>query len=867
MFEYWNMDQDSTLKKIDSDINDGLTTSESDNRLNSYGKNEYTKPKKEGLISKILSQFKDISMIILFIADIISFIMAWNNGDGFIEPLIIFGIMTMNVTLTIVQERNAEKVLDELSNMNMPNCVVVRDGCRKIIPKDQVVPGDIVDLRVGDLVPADARILNCVNFEVDESALTGESEPCEKNADVILEKSTPIADRKNMVFSNCYVTKGKARVVVTSTGMKTEMGKIASFLTDSKKSATPLQIKLNKVVNLISTIAVISSVVLFVVGLLRGENIWNILLTTVLLAVAATPETLSLIVTLSLTHSVKNIVKKHGLIKKLHAVETLGSVSVICSDKTGTLTQGKMEVRKLWVGGKVFNPNDSFDSTCSEFVKKLAMVSNIDIHRESGAIGNPTEMAIVKLFFDVKEKIDERYTKVAEIPFASERKMMSVIFKDNISQKFLVLVKGAIDRLSFTNIDEEKVKRIHDDFANQALRVISLGSKEVDDLPEDLAEAEKDLEFEGMVGIIDPPRLDAKISVETAKKAGIRTIMITGDHSATAAAIAKEIGILEEGSKIMSGKELSEISEEELTKIVKDYSVYARVAPEDKLKIVRAWQNNGKIVSMTGDGINDAPAIKASDVGVAMGINGTEVAKNASDLVLTDDNFSTIIEAVYEGRSIYQNIKKTVCFLTICCVSEVITMIVSQIFNWGILMNPIMLLMIDLLGTGIPSIYFSRELPEGNIMSCKPISYKSGILDKPYQLKVWRQVILVSTVTLFAFFIGKFVNVSSLSPSLGIGQTMSFLVLGISSILNIFNISGETSIFKRDWSANPPIVYVSFITMSILIFLVLIPTLGSFILGSTSISLVHWIFVFILSLIPVGCSEIFKMNSKKINQI
>ena len=867
MFEYWNMDQDSTLKKIDSDINDGLTTSESDNRLNSYGKNEYTKPKKEGLISKILSQFKDISMIILFIADIISFIMAWNNGDGFIEPLIIFGIMTMNVTLTIVQERNAEKVLDELSNMNMPNCVVVRDGCRKIIPKDQVVPGDIVDLRVGDLVPADARILNCVNFEVDESALTGESEPCEKNADVILEKSTPIADRKNMVFSNCYVTKGKARVVVTSTGMKTEMGKIASFLTDSKKSATPLQIKLNKVVNLISTIAVISSVVLFVVGLLRGENIWNILLTTVLLAVAATPETLSLIVTLSLTHSVKNIVKKHGLIKKLHAVETLGSVSVICSDKTGTLTQGKMEVRKLWVGGKVFNPNDSFDSTCSEFVKKLAMVSNIDIHRESGAIGNPTEMAIVKLFFDVKEKIDERYTKVAEIPFSSERKMMSVIFKDNISQKFLVLVKGAIDRLSFTNIDEEKVKRIHDDFANQALRVISLGSKEVDDLPEDLAEAEKDLEFEGMVGIIDPPRLDAKISVETAKKAGIRTIMITGDHSATAAAIAKEIGILEEGSKIMSGKELSEISEEELTKIVKDYSVYARVAPEDKLKIVRAWQNNGKIVSMTGDGINDAPAIKASDVGVAMGINGTEVAKNASDLVLTDDNFSTIIEAVYEGRSIYQNIKKTVCFLTICCVSEVITMIVSQIFNWGILMNPIMLLMIDLLGTGIPSIYFSRELPEGNIMSCKPISYKSGILDKPYQLKVWRQVILVSTVTLFAFFIGKFVNVSSLSPSLGIGQTMSFLVLGISSILNIFNISGETSIFKRDWSANPPIVYVSFITMSILIFLVLIPTLGSFILGSTSISLVHWIFVFILSLIPVGCSEIFKMNSKKINQI
>ena len=866
MFEYWNMDQENTLKKLNSE-NNGISNEEADRRLDTYGKNEYLKPKKETLISKILSQFKDISMIILLIADIISFIMAWRDGNGFIEPIIIFGIMTMNVTLTIVQERNAEKVLDELSNMNMPNCIVVRDGTRKVVQKDQVVPGDIVELRVGDLIPADARILSCVNFEVDESALTGESDPSEKSADIILDPNTPIADRKNMVFSNCYVTKGKARVVLTSTGMQTEMGKIASFLNDSKKVATPLQIKLNKVVNLISIIAVISSVVLFVVGLLRGENIWNILLTTVLLAVAATPETLSLIVTLSLTHSVKNIVKKHGLIKKLHAVETLGSVSVICSDKTGTLTQGKMEVRKIWTGDKVFNPSDSFDEKCSDFVKKLAMVSNIDVGRDSGTVGNPTEMAIVKLFFDVKEKIDERYTKVAEIPFSSERKMMSVVFKDNISQKFLVLVKGAIDRLSFSNIAMDKVKKVHDDFANQALRVISLGSKEVDILPDDISEVESDLEFEGMVGIIDPPRLDAKISVETAKQAGIKTVMITGDHSATAAAIAREIGILEEGSKIMSGKELSEISEEELTKIVKDYSVYARVAPEDKLKIVKAWQNNGKIVSMTGDGINDAPAIKASDVGVAMGINGTEVAKNASDLVLTDDNFSTIIEAVHEGRSIYQNIKKTVCFLTICCVSEVITMIVSQILNWGILMNPIMLLMIDLLGTGIPSIYFSRELPEGNIMQCKPISYKSGILDGPYMSKVFRQVIFVSFVTLISFFIGKFINVSELPPSLKIGQTMAFLVLGISSILNIFNISGEKSIFKRDWSANPPIVYVSFITMSILILLVLLPQLGSFVLGSAQISAIHWLFVAILSLIPVSLSEVFKMNSKKIDQI
>ena len=864
MFEYFNLNLESVFKKLNSNI-EGLSSEEASKRIEIYGKNEYKKPKKESLISKIFSQFKDISMIILFVAGVISFIMAWNSGKGFIEPIIIFGIMTMNIFLTIYQEKNAEKVLDELSNMNIPSCVVLRDNLRKVIKKDEIVPGDIIELKTGDYIPADARIINCTSFEVDESALTGESEPVEKSCDILLEEKTPIAERKNMVFSSCYVTKGNARAIIVSTGMQTEMGKIAKFLNNTKKMITPLQKKLNKVINLISMLAVVASFILFIFGILRGENIWNILLTTVLLAVAATPETLSLIVTLSLTHSVQNIVKKNGLIKKLHAVETLGSVSVICSDKTGTLTQGKMEVRKIWTGDKIFNPKDNFDSNCSEFVKKLAMVSNIDIHKESSSIGNPTEMAIVKLFFDVKEKINEKYTKVHEIPFSSERKMMSVIFKDNITQKYLVLVKGALDRLSFSNADTKKIKEVHDEFASEALRVISLGSQELDMLPENLDEIENDLKFEGMVGIIDPPRVDAKTSVSIAKKAGIKTIMITGDHAITAAAIAKEIGILEENTKIMSGQELAEISEEKLSKIVQDYSVYARVAPEDKLKIVKAWQNNGKIVSMTGDGINDAPAIKASDIGVAMGINGTEVAKNASDLVLTDDNFSTIIEAVREGRNIYQNIKKTVCFLSICCISEIMIMIVSQIMNWGTVMNPIMLLMIDLLGTGIPSIYFSRELPESDMMLFKPISYKENILDKIYILKVVRQVFLMSSVTLIAFFIGKFLQISNFMPSLKIGQTMAFLVLGISSILNIFNISSEKSIFKHNWSKNLNLVYASFTTMSILVILVLLPGLGAFVLNSAKISIPHWIFVLILSLIPVSISEIFKINTKKNN--
>ncbi len=863
MSKYWNIDINSVFEELGSNV-EGISSEEASKRLDMYGKNEYKKPKKESWVNRILRQFKDISMTVLLVASAISFIMACRNGSGFIEPFVIFGIIGMNIFLTIFQERNAEKVLDELSDLSVPSCVVLRDGSRRVIRKDEIVPGDIIELKVGDLIPADARIVTCTNFEVDESAFTGESEPVEKNCDILVEEKTSVAERKNMVFSSCYVTKGKAKVVVTSTGMQTEMGKIAKFLNSNKKVITPLQMKLNKVINLISMVAIFSSVVLFIVGILRGENIWNILLTTVLLAVAATPETLSLIVTLSLTHSVQNIVKRRGLIKKLHAVETLGSVSVICSDKTGTLTQGKMEVRKIWTGEKIFNPKDEFSEKNSDFIKKLAMVSNIDIHKESNSIGNPTEMAIVKLFFDVKEKINENYEKVHEIPFSSERKMMSVIFKSNVTQKYLVLVKGAIDRLSFLNADVTKIKKVHDEFANEALRVISLGSKEVDILPENLDEVEDGLKFEGMVGIIDPPRVDAKSSVQIAKKAGIRIIMITGDHSITASAIAKEIGILEEGSKVMSGSELSEISEQELTNIVKDYSVYARVAPKDKLKIVKAWQNNGKIVSMTGDGINDAPAIKASDVGVAMGINGTEVAKNASDLVLTDDNFSTIIEAVHEGRNIYQNIKKTVCFLSICCISEIIIMIVSQVMNWGTLMSPIMLLMIDLLGTGIPSIYFSRELPERNVMLYKPISYKEGILDKVYMLKVIRQVILVSSSTLIAFFIGRFSQIASFTPDLKIGQTMAFLVLGIASILNIFNISSEKSIFKHQWSKNPKLVYASFVTMSVLITMVLIPPLGSYVLNSSQISFFHWILVFVLSLIPVSISELFKRKQKNV---
>ncbi|BED92086.1 MAG: cation-translocating P-type ATPase [Candidatus Improbicoccus pseudotrichonymphae] len=865
MKNYYSMSFDDLSKVFDTGVN-GISNKEAEVRLRKYGFNDYEPPPKERIIGRIFKQFRDISMIVLLVAACISLIMALRDGSGFIEPIVIFGIMIMNMSLTIIQERNAEKAIDELSELNTPNCIVLRENSRVVLSKSQLVPGDIIYLQSGDLVPADARLIECTQFEVDESSITGESESCEKSSEVIFNENIPISEQKNMVFSNCHVTKGKATAVVISTGMKTQIGKIASMLNQSKKEITPLQKKLNRVVNFVSMISVAFSAIMFLFGLIRGENIWNMFLTMILLSVAATPETLSLIVTLSLTRGVKNIVKIHGLVRNLHAVETLGSVSVICSDKTGTLTQNRMEVKKIWIeDDEIFGSNDKFNEKRSEFVRKLAMASNVDLNLENNTVANPTEMAILKLFFNVKEKIEDVYLKVHEVPFTSERKMMSVVFRNNKENNFLILTKGALDKMSFEEANTKKIENVHDDFTkNEALRVLALGSKIVEKFDPSSSDfnnsfLETGLKFEGMVGIFDPPKNDVKISVETARKAGIKVIMITGDHVNTASAVAREIGILDGVTNVISGEELKNMSDEELYRNIEKYSVYARVLPEDKYRIVQAWQKHNHVVSMTGDGINDAPALKLSDVGVAMGIAGSEVSKNASDLILTDDNFSTIIQSVREGRNIYSSIQKTVCFLITCCCTEIIIMIVPQILNWGILMSPIMLLLIDLLVTGLPSLFFAREVSEENIMLNKPIDKNSSILSRVFLSKLLVQVVLTSISVILSFYIGRFISVSqSVYPDLKVAQTMSFLTLGISSVLNIFVIVSKSGILNHNWHTNPKLVITSFFTMFVLVIMVLFSNLGGVVLGSVSISFAHWVAVFCLSFVPLFLGEIIK---------
>jgi calcium-translocating P-type ATPase len=773
----------------------------------------------------------------------------------------------MNVILAITQERGAEKALEALSVLNSPSCFVIRDGYKQEIDTALAVPGDIIILKTGDLVPADARILECESFAVDEASLTGESEPSEKNAGFLQKENAPLGDRLNMVFSGCLVVSGHANAVVTSTGMSTEIGKIAGYLNYTKKNKTPLQLRLDKLGKTISTLAVVAAFTIFMIGLIQGQEIWHLVMLAVTLAVAAVPETLALIVTLTLTHGVKEMVGKNALIRKLQAVETLGSTSVICSDKTGTLTQNKMTIKRLWTyGGTPVSDTEAGSREHLEMLKRFLLASNVTLEKnaagESKIIGDPTESAIMRLFLDKglkREALNAEYEKVAEIPFSSARKMMTTILKKP-DGRFLVLTKGAFDRIPFVRKDLNFVKEledIHHSFARDALRVITLASKEVDTLPpkDNLSELENDLRFEGFIGLIDPPRPEAAAAIVRAKKAGVRTIMITGDHAVTAAAIAKELGIIVANEGVITGEELSKLSDNEFFESIEFYSVYARVSPSDKIRIVQAWQSKGEIVSMTGDGVNDAPALKAADVGVSMGINGTEVAKSASDMILTDDKFSTIVEAISEGRKVFSNIKKLVYFLIVCNISEIVVMIFGQVSGWGIPVTPIMLLIINVLGDGIPGIALAKDRSDMRIMMRKPIGRTESFFASGFLEVIIQQTIMCSITVLAAFYIGKFIAVpGSAAPSHLTGQTMAFLVLGWTSLLHLFTVRSRISIFKRSLKDNPQLPISAGIMIMVIAGLVAIPPLAAN-LGFVAISAYQWLIALGIALLPLLVAE------------
>lgn len=877
MENWYEASVSKTLEHFNANENTGLSETEAVNRQTKYGRNEFDKQEKESLIKDILHHLKDISTIILLLAALLSLCMAIKDGHGFIEPVVIVSIVILNLVLAITQERSAEKALEALTSLNSPDCLVLRDGVQKEMSTEELVPGDIILLQLGSIVPADARLITSTNLQVDESALTGESEPSEKNADLLLQGGVPLGDQLNMVFSGCHVTSGHGVAVVTGTGMHSEMGKIAGYLNNSQKLKTPLQRRLEKVAKSISMIAIIAALFLLLIGLLQGESFWTMITLAATLAVAAVPETLNLIVTLSLSQGVKNMVNKNALIRKISAVETLGNTSVICSDKTGTLTQNRMSIEKLWIPGEdPFGANEEFGEREKELITRFALASNATVQMEEDGtmtiMGNPTEKAIMRLLHDKglsRKRITEQYRLVGEIPFSSERKMMTIVLEDSAGG-YLILTKGALDRLPLNAFDlemEKAVSHVHELFAGEALRVLALGFRHVAELPsmDKPEEIEQDLDLCGLIGLIDPARPEAAVAVERAKMAGIRTVMITGDHAVTASAIARNIGILGENEKVLTGQQLKDISDEELCRDIHHYSVYARVSPEDKIRIVEAWQENGEVVSMTGDGVNDTPALKAADVGISMGRTGTEVAKSASEMVLTDDNFATIIDAVSEGRNVYSNIRKTIYFLLVCNISEIVIMLVAQLKGWGIPVTPIMLLLVNVLGDGIPGLYLSRERSDPRLMDREPIRRNEGFLSGGLLSVIIQQTIACSAVVLVGYYIATFwVLPGNTGPSQAVGQSVAFLILGWTSILHLYTVRSRQSIFKRTLRDNPPVVYSTVAMIAIFSFLVAVPSVGK-IFNLTAIGGYHWLVAAGFSLIPTIVAEIGKLIDNQTN--
>ena len=828
MEEFHGKSAEQTLEELKTD-REGLSEREAQSRLTRYGENKLAEKKKKSMFLRFLEQFKDVMIIILIAAAIISFAVACVDGDPmeFIEPALILLIVILNAVMGLVQENKAEKALDALKNMSAPHARVIRGGKERIVSAREVVLGDIIRLEAGDFVPADARLLESANLKSDESALTGESVPAEKDAEAVVSPSAPLGDRDNMLFSGCAVTSGTATAAVTGTGMNTQMGRIAGLLAGEKESKTPLQKKLAKLGKYLGIVALAACAVVFIVGLAAGIDVMEMFMTAVSLAVSAIPEGLPAIVTVVLSLGVTRMVRKNAIIRRLPAVETLGSASVICSDKTGTLTQNRMTIVRTYVdgeGGADFNPAESSDK-----VKKMlalgTLCCNGTVNFEGGRevhIGDPTETAIVMAAHRLgmeKDVLSDKYPRREELPFDSDRKLMTTV--NEAGGKYVVIVKGAFDVLASRCIsgDMELARKANDDMSAQALRVLAFAYKRIDALPEepDGKELEDGLTFLGLAGMIDPPREEVKDAVRVCREAGIKPVMITGDHVVTASAIARQLGIMRDGDRAVTGAELDAMSEEELDSSVESISVYARVSPENKIRIVKAWQKKGKVVSMTGDGVNDAPALKAADIGCAMGITGTDVAKGAADMTLTDDNFATIVDAVKEGRSIYDNIKKVVGFLLGTNISEIIVVFLAMIIWRRAPFISIQLLWINLITDSLPAIALGMEKPEKDIMQKPPRSKSEGLFAHGYWLRIIFQGCMFAALTLGAYFIGEHAGGTQC------GSTLAFITLALSQTIHAYNMRSEKSLFSSNPFSNGKLNLVTLISFALIAFVVFTP--------------------------------------------
>ena len=862
------------IRELKTNVITGLTQEEAEKRLKEYGNNNLKEKKKESIFIKFVKEFNDFMIITLIIAAIISAIISRINGEGdYIDSLIIIVIVIFNAIMGLIQEEKAEKSLEALRKMSAPNTKVIRNGKIQEIETVNVVPGDIVILETGSFVPADCRLIKAYNLKVEESALTGETVPAQKDSEVVLNMNTQTGDLTNMAFATTVVVNGHAEAVVVETGMNTKVGKIAGMIIEDEAPETPIQKKLSEVGKTLAIICIIICALIFIIGIFKQIPIIEMFMTSVGLAVAAIPEGLPAIVTIMLSIGVTKMAKKNSIIRKLPAVETLGSSSVICSDKTGTLTQNKMTVTEIRNALGIVRDR--------KIILELATMCT-DTHENKNennieVVGEPTEVAITNSALELgldKNILYKNMQRINDIPFDSNRKMMTTIHK--FGNKYRIITKGAPDILInkctryYENGEvvpiyskKDDIKEQNNIMAEKALRVIAVCYKDVEKLPNtiDSETIENNLIFVGLIGMIDPPREGVKEAVRTCRKAGIKTVMITGDHLQTAKAIAKDLGILRKNDLAIDGSRLENMSQEQLEKNIKKYSVFARVSPEHKVRIVKAFRSTGAVVAMTGDGVNDAPALKNADIGIAMGKGGTDVAKNAADMILTDDNFVTIVEAVKQGRNIFDNIKKAVHFLIATNIGEIVTIFVGLILGIKSPLLAIQLLWVNLVTDSLPAIALGMEKPEKNIMSRPPRNPKKSIFADGLWGKIITEGIMIGLLTLLAFSIGNSLY------SIEIGRTMAFLAIGILELVHSFNIKSDESILKTGIFENKYLICAFILGVLLQIIVVLIKPLAQ-IFSLVQLNFVQWLITILISISPLLLVEIQKaVNSYKFGRI
>ena len=873
MEQFYNKSIEDVAREMGSDPEKGLKSGEIASRIEKYGKNTLVQKKNKPFMLMFIEQFKSFMIILLIIAAAISGYMGWKTEEGLLDTYIILGILLLNAIIGAYQEFKAQKSLESLKKMAAPMAKVVRDGEAMVVNVEDVVPGDLVELEVGDIVPADIRITESVNMSIQESSMTGESVPVEKTPDTLPDGDIPLGDRTNMAYSSGVVTFGHGKGIVVGTGMNTEIGKIADMLGGESDTQTPMQVRLEKLGKVIGIASVVICAVIFLIGILNHRDPVGMFMVAVSLAVAAIPEGLPAISTIILSMGVRRMVKHNAIIRKLPSVETLGCTTVICSDKTGTLTKNQMTVVEE------YTPSGKLDRLVT--ISVLCCDAKEVKNNEGGItkVGDPTEIALIDLGRQngvEKAELETACPRVGEVAFDSSRKRMSTInrMQDGSLQ---INVKGGLDEIlsvctrietadgvrDIAPADISDLQKRNQKMAESALRVLAMAYRPADEVSSEMEEVEKGLIFVGITGMIDPEREEVIGAIQECHDAGIRTVMITGDHKATALAIASKIGIYNEGDLAITGTELEKIDDRTFEENVGKYSVYARIAPEQKVKIVTAWQKKGEIVAMTGDGVNDAPALKQADIGVSMGITGTEVAKDASDMVLSDDNFVTIVSAVSEGRRIYDNILKTILFLLSTNLGEVLLLFVASIFNMGIPLLPIHILWINLVSETFPALALSLDPASKDIMKKKSRGQNKQFMDKSMIWRISYQGVMMGAITLAAFVIGKNMGMDifsgDASAAESLGQTMAFASLIAAKLVHAGNLHSNTeSRFKFNPLANKPLIFAIGASLIFSLSVLLVPSLANA-FSFSRLGCEQWLTIAGLALVPLVIVEIFKL--------